>query len=51
MSHLGHIIFDNPHRKDRRRHCINGASIRFIPKDKMEEEGYGNWLHLFDKDK
>ena len=47
-SHLGHIIFDNPHREDKRRHCINGASIRFIPLEDMEKEGYGEWLYLFD---
>ena len=46
-SHLGHIIFDNPHRADRRRHCINGASLVFIPKEEMEEKGYGEWLSLF----
>lgn len=48
-SHLGHIIFDNPHRADRRRHCINGASLVFIPKAEMEAKGYGKWLKLFDK--
>ena len=46
-SHLGHIIFDNPHRADRRRHCINGASLLFIPKEEMEAKGYGKWLSLF----
>ena len=46
-SHLGHIIFDNPYRADRRRHCINGASIVFIPKEEMEAKGYGKWLSLF----
>ena len=46
-SHLGHIIFDNPHRADRRRHCINGASLLFIPKAEMEAKGYGEWLSLF----
>ena len=46
-SHLGHIIFDNPFRADRRRHCINGASLVFIPKEEMEEKGYGKWLSLF----
>ena len=44
MSHLGHIIFDNPHRADRRRHCINGASLVFIPLEEMEAKGYGDYI-------
>ncbi len=43
-SHLGHIIFDNPHRPDRRRHCINGASLLFIPLAEMESKGYGDYI-------
>ena len=43
-SHLGHIIFDNPHRPDRRRHCINGASLVFIPLEEMEAKGYGDYI-------
>ena len=43
-SHLGHIIFDNPHRPDRRRHCINGASLVFIPLEEMEAKGYGEYI-------
>ena len=48
-SHLGHIIFDNPHRADKRRHCINGASLVFIPKADMEAKGYSELLYLFVK--
>ncbi|MFA6825178.1 MAG: peptide-methionine (R)-S-oxide reductase, partial [Bacteroidales bacterium] len=31
------------------RYCINSASLRFIPKESMEKEGYANYLHLLDK--
>ncbi len=43
-SHLGHIIFDNPHRADKRRHCINGASLLFIPLEEMEAKGYSDYI-------
>jgi len=48
-SHLGHVFPDGPKDKGGLRFCINGASLRFIKKEDMESEGYGEYLKLFEK--